>query len=185
MVCLLSGLRLPPEKWKLGEVLPLVPLFRRTPESSKLERETVANHCASFLAERVRAGPCGQAAGSRTLPALFDGRPLSCSGQGRERFGVSHQELVEEWSKAIGRPYSSQPKTSSRPTPNTREIRNALSSEGEYFPCSIAMIVCRETPIALASADWLIGPWASRNSRTRFVIGGRVAIIPPADRRRW
>src|SRR3546814_10134131 len=44
--------------------------------------------------------------------------------------------------------------TSSSPTPNARAIRNASSSDGAYRPASSAMIVCRVTLQACASASW-------------------------------
>src|ERR687892_601491 len=55
--------------------------------------------------------------------------------------------------------------TSSSGTSNTRAIRKAISSDGEYRPCSMAMTVCRVTPIRSASSAWVISPWANRRAR--------------------
>jgi hypothetical protein len=44
------------------------------------------------------------------------------------------------------------PNTSSSGTPNTPAIWKAISSEGEYRPCSMAMIVYLVTPTRSASS---------------------------------
>src|SRR3546814_5057556 len=61
--------------------------------------------------------------------------------------------------------------TSSSPTPNARAIRNASSSDGAYRPASNAMIVCRVTPQACASASWVISPCSKRKRRLSLTIG--------------
>ena len=39
---------------------------------------------------------------------------------------------------------------------------NATSSDGEYFPCSIAMTVCRVTPMRSARSACVISPASNR-----------------------
>jgi hypothetical protein len=52
---------------------------------------------------------------------------------------------------------------------NTRAIRKAISSDGEYRPCSMAMTVCRVTPMRSARSAWVISSLANRKARMEFV----------------
>ena len=38
-----------------------------------------------------------------------------------------------------------------------------ISSDGEYFPASIAFTVCRVTPACTANSCWVISPWWNRS----------------------
>ena len=67
-------------------------------------------------------------------------------------------------------PFTSQSNTSLILTPNASAIRNASSSEGEYLPASMAMMVCREAPAFSASSCWVISLAKNRNFRMLFVI---------------
>src|SRR5690606_1011656 len=60
-------------------------------------------------------------------------------------------------------------KTASSGTPKTWAIWNAISRDGEYLPFSIAMTVCRVTPIRSASSAWVISSWAKRKERIALV----------------
>ena len=58
-------------------------------------------------------------------------------------------------------------KKASMGTSNSFDILNAVGKLGSNFSFSIALIVCRETPIMSASSSW-VSPLAFRNSLTRF-----------------
>lgn len=58
--------------------------------------------------------------------------------------------------------------TSSTVTLNAWASLNARSSEGEYVPVSIAMIVCRVTPHCFARCSWVMPGCCCRSSRTRL-----------------
>jgi hypothetical protein len=74
--------------------------------------------------------------------------------------------------------------TSSRRTLNTRAIWNAISRDGEYLPCSMAMMVCRVTPIRSARSAWVISPFTKRRDRIALVtlVGFTTAADPAGTR---
>ena len=58
-------------------------------------------------------------------------------------------------------------KISFRGRENTSATLKAVSSDGKYLPASMALIVWRVHPTALASSCWLISPWSNlRNTIT-------------------
>src|ERR1035441_6703636 len=67
-------------------------------------------------------------------------------------------------------PFASHWNASSKGTLNTLAIRKAASSDGEYFPASIAAMVCRVTPMRSPSSACDISPFWKRRKRIRFVI---------------
>lgn len=48
-------------------------------------------------------------------------------------------------------------------TPSAWAIMNATSSDGEYFACSMALIVWRVTPTSSASCACVISPHSLRS----------------------
>src|SRR5688572_3978903 len=60
--------------------------------------------------------------------------------------------------------------TSSSRTPSATAMRNATSSDGEYLPASIALIVCRVTPTSSARSCCVISLRSNRNRRIVLLI---------------
>ena len=62
-------------------------------------------------------------------------------------------------------------------TPNASAIRNASSSDGEYLPASMEMMVCLEAPAFSASSCWVISFAKNRNLRMLFVIANFLGMV--------
>lgn len=71
--------------------------------------------------------------------------------------------------------------TSSSGVIKTRAIRKASSRVGEYFPFSMATIVCRVTPTLSANSCWVISSAIKRNFRISFFTKHFPILIPPCD----
>src|SRR5688572_808046 len=69
--------------------------------------------------------------------------------------------------------------TSSIRTPSATAIRNATSSDGEYLPASIALIVCRVTPTRSARSCCVISLCSKRSLRIVFVMAVCVTSDSP------
>src|SRR5262249_60639726 len=69
-------------------------------------------------------------------------------------------------------------KTSSTLLRKNRARPTARGSEGMYRPTSIELIVCRDTPIAVASSPWDT-PRAARHSPTRLPVTSSSTLTPP------